>query len=204
MSVRKFSTASILSPSYKNSKIWDGETFPGYFESIQTVVAPSAGSASVIFNNIPQNYAHLQLRFIARGGYGISGAYSVGISYNGDTSSNYSFHNLRGNGSSASTGAGVNQSYDYSSIVQGTNLSPVTQTFAANILDILDYSNTNKFKTIKTLAGVDTNGTGDQIIILSSACWRSTSAITSITLSTVGFGSFLEYSHFALYGIRSA
>jgi hypothetical protein len=68
------------------------------------------------------------------------------------------------------------------------------------ICDVLDYANTNKFKTLRSLTGNDRNGSGS--IWLDSGLWRSTSAITSIKFTTGT--AFAQYSQFALYGIKGA
>jgi hypothetical protein len=63
----------------------------------------------------------------------------------------------------------------------------------------LDYANTNKYKTLRTLNGSDANGSG--VVQLRSGLWMSSSAINAITLSTSA-GNFNQYSSFALYGIK--
>jgi hypothetical protein len=63
---------------------------------------------------------------------------------------------------------------------------------------VLDYGNTNKNKTVKTLAGYDGNGSGE--IWFTSTLWNNTNAITSMTISS-NF-NFTQYSSFALYGIK--
>ena len=74
-------------------------------------------------------------------------------------------------------------------------------TFGAGVIDILDYAKTNKYKATRQLSGISSNATvGDRDYLLyGSGLWRSTSAITSITLTG---NSFVQYSHFALYGIK--
>ena len=54
MAIRRFSTSNLSGT--KSSKIWDQETTPGYFESIATVIVPSAGASSITFSNIPSTY----------------------------------------------------------------------------------------------------------------------------------------------------
>jgi len=78
----------------------------------------------------------------------------------------------------------------------GTNFNPKMQ-FNGFVIDILDYSNTSKYKTTRELSGQDRNGSGE--IALWSGNWRSTLAITSIEFSN---GTFDQYSSFALYGIK--
>jgi hypothetical protein len=79
----------------------------------------------------------------------------------------------------------------------------VANMFSASIVDILDYANTSKYKTIRVLAGADVNNQTGTTFGLSSGSWRSTSAVTSITIGTSGF-NFAQYTQFALYGIKGA
>jgi hypothetical protein len=76
---------------------------------------------------------------------------------------------------------------------------PTASTFGASVLDVLDASNTNKYKTVRALDGVDTNGAGT--IEFMSSLWMNTAAITAMTL-TLNSGNFSQYSHFALYGVK--
>jgi hypothetical protein len=77
--------------------------------------------------------------------------------------------------------------------------SAAANVFGAGIIDILDYADTNKYKTVRALSGTDNNGSGD--IILGSGLYQQTTAITSITLEANGV-NWLTNSSFALYGIR--
>ena len=79
--------------------------------------------------------------------------------------------------------------------------SATANAFGVTIIDILDYANTNKYKTFRSLVGSDTNDTNGAVG-LASGSWRSTSAITSITLSNNVSGNLAQYSSFALYGIK--
>ena len=168
-----------------------GANQPGDYESIATVTVGAGGSSSITFSSIPSTYQHLQMRGIFRP----TTASWVIANFNGDTSANYSMHDLRGDSSSASAGSAI-EPYVYF-ILGATTAS---NTFAAGVIDILDYANTNKFKTLRSLSGIDTNGGGN--IDLTSGNWRSTNAITSITLSLNAGGSIPQYSSFALYGIK--
>jgi hypothetical protein len=77
--------------------------------------------------------------------------------------------------------------------------STAASVYGANVIDILDYANTNKYKTARGLGGYDTNGGGE--ILFSSGNWRSTAAITSITLNTDAT-NWTTATTFALYGIK--
>ena len=86
MAIRKLSNSSIITGT-KSSKFWDQETFPGYFESIATVIVGSAGQATISFSNIPQNFTDLIVVLSAAGN---GGPYNTAIRINGDTTTSYS------------------------------------------------------------------------------------------------------------------
>ena len=162
------------------------------YESIASSTAGSGGVATITFSSIASTYKHLQVRFIAAG----TGSAYLAMNFNSDTGANYTRHRLQGNGSSASADGttGITEVRLF-----GSPGLPVSSNFAAGVIDILDYSNTNKYKTVRNLAGVETNSTGN--IELTSSVWLNTSAITSLTFSVSG-GNLSQYSSFALYGIK--
>jgi hypothetical protein len=174
----------------------------GDYESIATTTIGAGGAATVTFSSIAGTYSHLQLRHSCitnRGTYAIE---DLIVRFNGDTGSNYSYHNLRGNGSAAAAGSGSSASYIYLDVCSGTSVSNF---FGVGITDILDYSNTNKYKTTRSLTGIDTNGTvageGGRVA-LQSGSWRNTAAVTSIVIAPLNGTQFNQYSSFALYGIK--
>jgi hypothetical protein len=160
------------------------------FFSIATTTVGAGNASNIEFTNIPQTYTHLQIRGILRNTTAIA---NNRIQFNSDTGANYSWHELYGDGASAGSGASSGASYMYAG-----NHPTTSSTFAVYVIDILDYRDTNKFKTVRTLSGYDLNGSG--VVGLRSGNWRSTSAITSIKLYP-GSDSFAQYSSFALYGV---
>jgi len=169
---------------------------PGSYESIATVTVGGGGVSGVTFSSIPQTYTHLQLRCMAKSSYTSSGTVNGAMQFNSDTNgSNYSCHNLFGDGSSAGAQGAAN--YNGQSWWFPTS---VDNGWAVAVFDILDYTNTNKYTTVRGLTGFDNNGTGR--IALSSSNWRNTAAITSITLPSEPL--WVQYSSFALYGIKGA
>ena len=80
-------------------------------------------------------------------------------------------------------------------------VSNTTSTFAAHIFDILDYANINKYKTMRSLSGQDTNNATYGYVFFNSSLWQSTNAITSISMAPSS-GTFNQYSSFALYGVK--
>jgi len=171
----------------------------GDFESIATVSVGSGGAANVEFISIPATFTHLQVRAILKTTTSAVKDYEViYMRLNGDTGSNYALHQITGNGSTAAAGSGVNQTFMYA--VYGSK-SGLADAFGGGIVDILDYKDTNKNKTLRNLTGIDMNGMGELGLI--SGLWINTNAITSILFYPPA-NNIAQYSHFALYGIRSA
>ena len=161
----------------------------GPFESIATTTVGSGGSSTITFSSIPATFTHLQLRIMLP-----SVTSETRLRFNTDSGSNYSRHGLFGAGSTAEAYGVANQTY--------CGLSADSTQPNAMVTDILDYANTNKYKTNRTLSGFDNNGSG--VVALRSDNWRNTNAITTFTLTVLDSSNFPQYSHFALYGIRSA
>ena len=167
------------------------------YESISTVTVGSGGAATVTFSSIPATYSHLQVRAICKTTAATSNVNSIFGQFNSDTGSNYARHFLNGSGSAAGAGGAASQT----SVFFGTGIEAgVTSVFAANVIDILDYANTNKYKTTRSLSGADTNGGG--FVQFMSGLWMNTAAVTSITILP-NSDNFIQYSSFALYGIKS-
>ena len=169
----------------------------GQFESIATVTVGAGGSASVDFTSIPSTYKHLQIRCLLKDTTSGSTDDPAIIRFNGDSGSNYSNHGLYGTGSSASTIASAPTSYIFAYGTPSNNFSNV---FGAAIIDILDYTDTNKYKTTRWLNGFDANTTPSSIDFYSGS-WRNTAAISSIQFLPVN-NNWAQYSSFALYGIK--
>ena len=169
------------------------------YESIATVTVGSGGSATVSFTSIPSTYKHLQIRSISRCSRTSYTVATIFARFNSDTGNNYAAHVLYGTGASVSAYSGTSQSFAYVGLASGQNAT--ASGFAGGVMDILDYANTNKNKTVRTLSGFDNNGSGGEMD-LQSGLWQSTSAINRIDLTLETSANFLEYSTFALYGIK--
>lgn len=167
------------------------------YESISTVTVGAGGSSAITFSSIPSTYTHLQVRYIARSAVS-DVSDNIWSRFNSDTGSNYTFHLLEGTGSAAAAGAGTSQTRNLFGRCAGNTAG--SNIFGAAVIDILDYANTNKYKTIRNLAGDDRNGGGS--IRFESGLWLNTAAVNTLTITTNGFGNFLQYSSFALYGIK--
>jgi hypothetical protein len=172
-----------------------GAMFP-----LQVVTVGSSGASSVTFSNIPNTYSHLQIRLIARTSYVGENSTGLKIQFNSDTGSNYSWHRVYGDGGSAFAGAGTNQTVMRIDRMPATSVN--SSIFGTAVVDILDYANTNKYKTIRSLGGWDSNGAG--WAAFNSGSWRNTNAVTSIQIADADSTTIPQYSSFALYGIKAA
>jgi len=164
------------------------------YESIATVSVGSGGAANVEFTSIPSTFEHLQIRMIGR----TTSSPFANVQYNSDTTaSNYRSHFMYGNGSSVVATNAADKAY----IAYLSVSSNQANEFGTAVTDILDYKNTNKYKTVRSLNGNDQNGGG--FVIIFSHLWMSTSAISSIKILPVA-GDFEQYTKIALYGIKGS
>jgi len=177
----------VIASSTRQGQATDtGAMFP-----IASRIVTGTAVSSISFTSIPATYKHLQIRGIWK----LSAGGNLKIQFNSDTGANYKCHFLYGDGSTTQSSV--------------TSVSPnamslgyqAASTFEASVCDILDYANTNKYTTIRSLGGNDRNGAGD--IEFDSGVWLNTAAVTSITL-TAQSGTISEYSSLALYGIKGA
>lgn len=165
----------------------------GQYQSIQTFTVGAGGSATISFTSIPSTYKHLQIRGMS---IGTTGSQDVLMYFNGvNTANNYAWHEIRGDGATASARGTANTAFMY---VAANSTDPTYPT--AFVIDILDYANTSKNKTARVLSGGDRNGSGT--VSLFSGLALTTSAISSITIYTPGAYSLNQNSSIALYGIK--
>lgn len=199
MSIARVKASSLTQglPKQKTLLAGNSTILPGSYESIATVTVGAGGSSTISFSSIPSTYTHLQLRGIAKDNRAAANPSVLYMQLNGDTGSNYSQHYLVGDGSGVYAGGG-----SYTQIAVGdyvTGAAANAANFGSGVVDILDYSSTNKYKTVRSIGGIEFNGSGT--VGLNSGSWRNTAAITSITLFSFG-GTFVQYSSYALYGIK--
>jgi hypothetical protein len=169
---------------------------PTTYEPIATTTLGSA-AATVTFSSIPGTYTDLVI--IASGTVSVDN-YGGWLQINSDTASNYSWTDLSGNGTTAQSNRGSsvgNTSNYYAGPKQGwSNTSP-----NVTILNIFNYANTTTNKTwISRTANASSTGGTEATVGL----YRSTSAITSITLGVQSTGTYGSGSTFTLYGIKAA
>ena len=148
----------------------------------------TAAAASITFSNIPTTYTDLvivssNVTCSSAGGF-------IALRLNGDSSSVYSNTYLTGNGTSATSGR---NSGSVAYIIGDTDTTNTT----VSVNHIMNYSNSTTFKTILSRCGYAAGST--QAFV---SGWRSTSPVTSITLT--GNGNINSGSSFTIYGIKAA
>jgi len=161
---------------------------PATYEPIATTTLTSAQS-SVTFSAISGSYTDIVLVW---SGTLTTGTSVWGLQYNSDTASNYSWTSLRGDGSSATSAR------DSGSTRILCGWIGTSQTI--EIVQIMNYSNTTTNKT--NIARNNSTATSTYVSA-NVGLWRSTSAITSITIKTDS-STFTSGSTFTLYGIKAA
>lgn len=180
----------------------------GAFEALATVTVGSTAVSSISFTGIPPEYKHLQVRSFGRTSRTDYVLEDANITINNDTGANYSWHRFYSNPTVGNTAmvsnSSANANYMNSATLFGT--AALSNIFGVSITDILDYSSTTKYKTVRSLTGMDTNGQNlfsvEGFTELSSGSWRSIQPITSLTWTPTTGTQFLQYTTFALYGVR--
>jgi len=169
----------------------------GDFESIQTVTVGTATS-TMTFTSIPATFTHLQIRGMLNGT--ASGTFgNARMGFNSDSGANYSSHNMYGYASATGAQSEVSGNRMYYQVY--TSLASTSSYVGVTVIDILDYANTNKYKTVRSLNGIEFNTDGS--LRFASGNWRNTAAITSIEF-VIDSGNFNVGSTLALYGIKGA
>lgn len=162
-------------------------------ESIGTAVA----SVTFTSGGVWADYEHLQIRAVTRSARA-STSDGLKIQLNSDTGSNYVYHSLRGDGSSViSYDALSRTAMSFDTMPAATSTASA---FGGFVVDLLDFSNSNKNTTARSLGGFA--GTGNELA-LGSSLWLNTAAVTSITIFA-GFGNLVANSRISLYGLKAA
>jgi hypothetical protein len=164
--------------------------------------ASPSGTNTVTFSSIPSTYKNLHIRIYARDAYsgGVLTGGSAYIQCNGDTGSNYSNHQMYANGTSFTHGNQSGATYMRwdETVMLGSTANPH---FGVGIFEISDYASTTKTKTGIGSFGVINNTTSANFEVgVCSGFWNSTSAITSLTISTDY--NLVSGSLITLYGVN--
>lgn len=150
-----------------------------------------SAASTVTFSSIPATYRDLVLISSVRLTTG-GAAGSLLFRANGDSGNNYSWVYMLGNGALPASASSVGVSIG----VVGQAESSSTSSFGVGVAHFLDYSATDKNKTV--LARADATSNGPQAW---TTRWANNAAITSLVISSAE--SMVAGSSFSLYGIAS-
>ena len=152
----------------------------------------SSAASTITFSSISGAYTDLVL--VINGGTSVNDSWAS-LRFNSDSGSNYSITRMNGNGTTAYSARSSNQTR----IFIGYDAAPNTAFQFNSIVNIMNYSNATTYKTVLTRdnspAGTSYPGAAANV-----GLWRSTSAITTITLIS-NTSNFISGSTFSLYGI---
>jgi hypothetical protein len=169
------------------------------YQSIATL-SGNGSSGSLTFSSIPSIYQHLQVRILVRGARALP-AEQLYVRLNGDGGNNYAYHYMYGDGvTQVSSGVSSNNVFLVNEFPAANETSGV---FSTSIIDILDYGNANKYKTMRSLSGYDNNNNSANYtgkIWLGSGLWMNSTSVTSLTV--LSNGAFASNTSVALYGIK--
>jgi hypothetical protein len=160
-----------------------GLAVPVGYNSIASTTVGASSVPSITFSGIPQNYKHLQIRAVVKPAGATSIALTTNLSSFARRHQMYFFSGNKG----ASTDTDNQLIYNDPALV------------AVGIIDILDYSNTNKYKTIKSMNGYQ-NGDTFAFFGMITTLETSLSGINSITL-TGTTNNMVQMTRVSLYGI---
>lgn len=158
----------------------------------------SSSAASVTFSAIPSTYTDLVLRVSARTDRASTND-RLRITYNSDTSTNYSNIAILGDGAAASSQLASSATYMQDWYIDGDTAT--SNTFGNSEIYIPSYL-ASQNKPVGGSSVMETNATTAYLGAV-AALWRNTAAITSINITKIGT-NFVSGSSFYLYGIKNS
>jgi len=169
---------------------------PSNYDLLETVELTSSAS-SVDFTGLGSytDYKHLQIRMITSSTRS-NAADGINMRMNGVSTSSYTSHELRGDGSSVTAHAYTSETSMRLGITSAANS---TNNFAGGVVDILDFADSSKNTTIRSFTGMTSFNT----VRLNSGLFINTAAITSISIFASN-GNVAADSRISLYGIKDS
>jgi hypothetical protein len=202
MTIKSLQSTSLTNNVFYRSMLAGNEAYFSEFQSddfLEEVVLTSSAT-SINFTGLDSyaaDYRHLQLRMLVKSNRNASTDEFL-IRFNNDSSNSYSKHRIAGRSNSTVTTRVVTSQPEIElEFAAGSGVS--SQGFAGGILDILDFSSTNKNTTTKYIGGeVET----DKWVGLQSGAYYSTSSVNSIQITWRTGPNFVAGCRFSLYGSK--
>jgi hypothetical protein len=156
------------------------------YEPIATNTVSGSSTSTVTFSSITGTYTDLVV--VVSGSTG--GNDTIGLRFNSDSGSNYSYTQVYGDGSTAGSTRGTNETF--------ARIGPMYNSQSITIANVMNYANSTTNKTAVARA----NNAGNQVNALVSL-WRNTAAITTLSVNAI-YGQFNSGTVITLYGIKAA
>lgn len=169
----------------------------GAFDVISTTTLTA--NASTVTFALPSGYTSIKIMMSIRDSSATTGFGETDFWFNTDTAGTTYYYKtaLYSNGSSASYFYYNNIDQLYGpSYPRGGSYSG---TWGGQTIDVIDYNNPSKFKTVRAYGGFDANGTGQ--ISYWAGTYQNLNPVTSITIAPNQTG-FVTGSKFTVYGVR--
>lgn len=191
--VSSLTTGSITLPSAR------GAFAESDYESIASV-SGTGSSSTLEITSIPSTYTHLRVIVTARTDQA-SNRVDGYMRFNSDSSSNYSYRWIYNSGD-ANLPVNSSQSADKIGLSYMPGSSATSNNYALYIIDIPDYANTSKFRTIGCITGFANRATSNEQNVANVAgVWRGGSAISTVTFFASA-GSLTSNSKMSIYGLK--
>lgn len=148
-------------------------------------------------NGIAQTSDHLIIVTLLRSTEAASGWTNEQIRFNNDSGANYDMQNMQAQSTGLS--AGISNAVTAITLV-GTGSTATANYFGAGMIFVPSYRQTTAFKEAVLLGGQAEQVSGNTFIQAKVGTWRSTSAITRLSVTPAG-GNLLAGSRLTIYGL---
>lgn len=177
-------------------------------EAISTVYL-EADASSVLFDDIPQTYEHLQVRISGKSDRSNVGSDDVTLRLGDsgdspvDTGSNYYAHGLQG---SQETEVGFGQTPLRLGRLSAVGGAANAADYGMLVIDILDYRNGSKNTSLSCLGGCVAAGTAgdDAMVTFSSGLWLDVAAVNAVQILPTDGSNLVRGTEVSLYGLNSS
>ena len=170
------------------------------YEAIATVTVGSGGAASIEFTSIPATFTDLAIKASLRSDTASYAFEFIKLTFNNNTSNDYSSRYVRGNGASASSSSVGPGNHIEVEMVNGDTAT--ASTFGSSDIYIPNYGG-SAAKSISSDSVSENNNTTAYASLLAGIT-TATSAITSIKLTPSLGSNWKQYSTATLYGIKNS
>lgn len=161
----------------------------------------TGSAASVTFSSIPSTYTDLVLQISARSD-STNNFDNINIQFNGVTTGIYSMTRLYGTGASALSDRLSNNTDNIYPAGYQSDAGATANTFGSTEIYIPNYTVAQN-KSFGSFGASENNATGNRMGP-TAMLFRSTAAITTITLTKTLGTNFVTNSSFYLYGIKNS